>query len=60
MRKVHKNDIRDWLKSRGYLGDSDPQVPLEEKHRIGSTEPVTSIVGKKELIEKDGHLWVPK
>jgi hypothetical protein len=60
VRKVHKNAIRDWLKSRGYLGDSDPQVPLEEKDRKRFDRIREAIVEKKQLIEKDGHLWLPK
>ena len=60
VRKVHKNAIRDWMKSRGYLGDSDPQVALEEKDRKRFDRARESIVEKKELIEKDGQLWLPK
>ena len=60
VRKVHKNAIRDWLKSRGYLGDSDPQSPLEEKDRKRFDRAREAVVGQGDLVEKDGELWLPK
>jgi hypothetical protein len=60
VRKVHKDAIRDRLKSRGYLGDSDPQVPLEEKDRKRFDRARETVVEKHGLVEKDGFLWLPK